>query len=116
MRNPPSCSAAYRRFSRNGAIFVPTITSGFAQKLSIRRASRPPESGGQRDPIGSREGRFLNEPLKDAASEPPLARSRLRLDRAALLTEEGEPSFGNDFLCTAPSWTGGVAGRSEKPR
>src|SRR5262245_3499446 len=100
MRNPPSCSAAYRRFSRNGAIFVPTITSGFAQKLSIRRASRPPESGGQRDPIGSRERRFLSEPFKDAALEPPLA----------LLTEEGEPPFGNDFLCKAPSWPGGAGG------
>src|SRR5262245_34821132 len=83
--------------------YCPSWTGGgFAQKLSIRRASRPPESGGQRDPIGSRERRFLSEPFKDAALEPPLARSRLRLDRAALLTEEGEPPFGNDFLCKAP--------------
>src|SRR5262245_21155940 len=53
------------------------------------KAQRPPESGGQRDPIGSREGRFLSKPCNHAALEPPLARSRLRLDRAALLTQEG---------------------------
>jgi hypothetical protein len=52
-------------------------------------APRPPESGGQRGPIGSREGRFLSEPCNHAALEPPLARSRLRLDRDALLTQEG---------------------------
>src|SRR4029453_13316209 len=52
-------------------------------------AQRPPESGGQRGPIGSRGRRFPGKPCKEAALEPPLARSRLRLDRAALLTQEG---------------------------
>src|SRR5262245_4986842 len=52
-------------------------------------AQRPPESGGQRGPIGSREGRFLGNSCQHVALEPPLARSRLRLDRAALLTQEG---------------------------
>ena len=46
-------------------------------------------SGEARCPIGSREGRFLSKPCNHAALEPPLARSRLRLDRAALLTQEG---------------------------
>jgi hypothetical protein len=55
----------------------------------LGEAQRPPESGGQRGPIGSREGRCLSQPCNDAALEPPLARSRLRLDRAALLTQEG---------------------------
>src|SRR5215468_592938 len=38
-------------------------------------------------PPGRGEG--LSKPCKHAAVEPPLARSRLRLDRAALLTQEG---------------------------
>jgi hypothetical protein len=34
-------------------------------------------------------GWFLSESCKDAVLEPPPARSRLRLDRVALLTQEG---------------------------
>src|SRR5262245_53988767 len=44
---------------------------------------------GQRDPTGSREGRFHCKPGKDAALEPPPARFRLRLNRAAPLTQGG---------------------------
>ena len=56
----------------------------------------PPESGGQRHRVlcddargGSPIEMFQNALLKSAALEPPPARSRLRLDRAALLTQEG---------------------------
>jgi len=67
-----------------------------AEALHLRscsgEAQRPPESGG-RGPIGQCEGRFLSKPCNDAALEPPLARSRLRLDRAALLTQEGAAPF-----------------------
>src|SRR5262245_66088473 len=63
---------------------------------------RPPESGGQRGPIGSREGRFLSKPCNHAALEPPPARSRLRLDRAALLTQEGVALLPNRTLCSSP--------------
>ena len=68
------------------------------------RASTPPQlRRGNRSPIlsakyvialseeGWREapGWFPSEPCKNAALEPPPARSRLRRDRAALLTKEG---------------------------
>jgi hypothetical protein len=61
-----------------------------------------PESGGQRHRVlrdGSRGGSpnevFRNAFLKTADLEPPLARSRLRRDRAALLTWEG--NFGTSL-------------------
>jgi len=57
------------------------------------QASRPPESGGQRGPIGSREGRFLSKRCKHAAQEPPLALPRgLDPSRVAL----GYPLQGNN--------------------
>src|SRR5262245_30549732 len=37
---------------------------GFAQNLRSSKRSRPPESGGQRDPTGSREGRFPEQTLE----------------------------------------------------
>ena len=54
--------------------------------LLMRQVCCCPESGGQRGPKWPREGRFRKKPCTDAALEPPPARSRLRLDRAALLT------------------------------
>jgi hypothetical protein len=50
-------------------------------------APRPPESGGQRGPKGRARGGSPTKPYRGAALEPPLARSRLRLDRAVLLTQ-----------------------------
>jgi hypothetical protein len=54
----------------------------------------------KRDPTSQKGGWFLIEPCKDAALEPPPARSRLRRDRAALLTKEG--SFGTSLRTELP--------------
>src|SRR5262245_1916526 len=72
---------------------------GYAARIG-RALQRPPESGGQRGPRGSRERRFLSKPCQHAALEPPLARSRLRLDRAALLTQEGNAPSLTHFMQT----------------
>ena len=64
----------------------------FLTSLHARSGQRPPKLGGQhgRSPC---EGWFPRKAYTDAPVEPPLARSRLRLDRAALLTQEGENAF-----------------------
>src|SRR5262245_14924702 len=43
----------------------------FARKKFGSDAQRPPESGGQRDPTGSREGRFLCQTLQGCGSGTP---------------------------------------------
>ena len=58
--------------------------------FDIGEANCPPESGGQRDrEADPARGGSKATSLKMAATEPPPARSRLRLDHAALLTQEG---------------------------
>jgi hypothetical protein len=65
-------------------------------------ANCPPESGGQRHRVlcddergGSSNEVSQNAFLTSSTQEPPPARSRLRRDRAALLTKEG--SFGTSL-------------------
>src|SRR5262245_3881025 len=74
-------------------------------KSCLGGALRPPEAGGQRGPIGAREGRVLSKPCHYVALEPPLARSRLRLDRAALLTQEGVARLPNRTSFAKPAST-----------
>ena len=59
-------------------------TRGHRPRLQLQRMFRNTLES------GSREGRVRSKPCRDAVLEPPLARSRVRLDRAALLTQEGK--------------------------
>ena len=76
----------------------------------VHRVARPPESGRQRGPIGSREASSPANPTRMWASEPRLARSRLRLDHAAVLTQ-GRESLPQTSCVQLPGLTLGGRGR-----